>query len=164
MTTKIISLTVLSLGLMLSLASVELGPNDTNSGAADNSKTAIIDSANGGCFYFADARTTCPSEEANDPEPDIRVEPWCTQNPGLCGNWAETAFTNMDDANEIPTTGYISDEAGFIDCQEVSPNQVLFFKLSDGSFAKAIVSDDAYTETESVCNHRITLDYIYPVQ
>lgn len=159
-TAKIFSLAVLSLGLLMSLASVELGPGDSRSPDVPNMKTGIIDSANGGCFYFADGRTSCPQEG----DPDIRVEPWCTQNPGICANWVETSFTNLDDATEIPASGYTQENSEFSGCEEVTPNQVLFFKLADDSIAKAIISNDAYNETSSGCDHRITLDYVYPVQ
>lgn len=159
----ILSVSFLLGATLFSVASVELGPDDTSGGSNDANNngavTVTIDSASGGCFFFADRQSTCPTES----DPDLRVEPWCTQNPGLCGNWVQTAFTNLDDATEIPSSGYISDEAGFVDCQEVVLNQVLFFKLSDGSFAKGIITNDVYTENSSECQHRITLQYIYPL-
>ena len=121
-------------------------------------KTAVIDSADGGCFFFSSGSTTC-----TDQQPDVVVEPWCTQRPGICGNWVETEHSALDQITTPPESGYISDVAGFTDCQEASTNKVLVFKLGDDSFAKGIITADAYTETPQGCDHKVTLEYLYPM-
>ena len=117
--------------------------------------SAIIDTANGGCFEFQSGTENCDT-------PFLIFEPWCTALPGICGNWVETEFTNMDDVTEPPADGYISDLAGFEDCQEVNLNKVIVFKFEDGSHAKGIITNDEYTEGQYGCDHKITLEYIYP--
>jgi hypothetical protein len=123
-----------------------------------NPQTVIIDSAEGGCFTFETGSTECP-----DGPTDIMVEPWCTALPGICGNWVVTEFDALGDVTTPPTSGYISDEAGYEDCQEADTGKVIVFKLGDGSYAKGVITNDDYTEGESGCDHRITLEYVYPM-
>lgn len=96
-------------------------------------------------------------------EHHIGNEPWCTDEPGLCGNWVATTATALDDMTTPPTTGYISDSAGFEDCQHAPLNKVLVFKLDDGSYGKAIIHSDDYSTDTSGCTHTLVMDYEYPM-
>ncbi len=96
-------------------------------------------------------------------EHHIGNEPWCTESPGLCGNWVATSATALDAMTTPPTTGYISDGKGFEDCQNAPLNKVLVFKLDDGTYGKAIIHSDDYSTDTSGCTHTLVMDYSYPM-
>ncbi len=95
-------------------------------------------------------------------EADLMNEPWCTEQPALCGNWAKTGKHNLADVTEPPASGYISDKTSYTDCKEVPLNEVLVFKLKDGTYAKVLVVNDKFSRSSSGCVHAITLKIIYP--
>ncbi|MCD6180477.1 MAG: hypothetical protein J7K39_11305 [Bacteroidales bacterium] len=93
---------------------------------------------------------------------DLLNEPWCTEFPALCGNWVKTGKSQLNQVNSAPALGYISDGKGFTDCQQVPVNEVLVFKLKDGTYAKVLIIKDQFSKTNNRCNHDITLQIIYP--
>ena len=68
--------------------------------------------------------------------------------------------TEFDDVNSIPSSGYISDEAGYEDCQEVVLDKVYVNKNKDGTYTKFKVTSDDFRENDSGCNHKITIKYM----
>jgi hypothetical protein len=110
----------------------------------------------GNCMKFATGETSNNCGE----EWDVIGEPWCAGKAGLCGNWVDTGQTDMSAVTAAPATGYISDAAGYMDCQEVDVGSVLVFKLKDGSYAKVKVA--AVTMGGTGCVDSITLQYIHP--
>jgi len=93
---------------------------------------------------------------------DLLNEPWCTEFPALCGNWVRTGKSQLSQVNSAPSSGYISDNTSYMDCQQVPVNEVLVFKLKDGTYAKVLIIDDQFSKTSSGCNHAITLQIVYP--
>lgn len=91
---------------------------------------------------------------------DLFVEPWCTDNPGICGNWVNTHKGNFDEVTSVPSTGYLSDNAGYMDCQEVVLNKVYVNKNKDGTYTKFKIISDDYRKSDSGCQHKITMEYI----
>jgi len=83
-------------------------------------------------------------------------EPWCTDLPALCGNFVVTDETSFTAFTEAPLTGYE------VNCVNVELNQVLVFKLGDGTFALVKVVNDFYTSTTASCQHKVTLHVNYP--
>lgn len=96
------------------------------------------------------------------PDPDVMSEPWCTNNPALCGNWAKTGKSRLEDVTSAPASGYISDGKSFTDCQECPVNEVLVFKLKDGSYGKLLIVKDDYGKVNGNCQHKITCMIEYP--
>jgi hypothetical protein len=93
---------------------------------------------------------------------DLMNEPWCTERPALCGNWARTGMHHLAEVTEPPASGYISDKTSYTDCKEIPLNEVLVFKLKDGTYAKVLVVSDDFSRTTSGCNHTIKLKISYP--
>jgi putative hemolysin len=101
---------------------------------------------------------------------DVKNEPWCTPNPALCGNFVDTGKSALEDVTSAPSSfpsdtmgGY--DKALMSNCAEVPLYHVLAFKLSDGTYAKAIVVVDNYVNdaATSTCGHTIVIKYAYPM-
>ncbi|MDX9881750.1 MAG: hypothetical protein RBS73_06760 [Prolixibacteraceae bacterium] len=121
-------------------------------------KQIVLDNQNNGY----DFKTGKVRDGHQSPDPDVLNEPWCTTNPALCGNWAKTGKSRMEDVKSAPVSGYISDGKSFIDCQECPVNEVLAFKLKDGSYGKLMITKDEKTQTNNGCQHRITCLVEYP--
>ncbi len=96
------------------------------------------------------------------PEPDLRNEACCTPLPALCGNWAKTGKTKMEDVTSPPVSGFISDGKSYTNCQECPVNEVLVFKLKNGTYAKLMITNDVKTKTADGCQHKITCLVQYP--
>jgi hypothetical protein len=148
---------LLSAGLLALASVVPEGDGDDDGDDGGGVKTAIIDSAEGGCFFFASGSTTCVDGPA-----DVMVEPWCTELPGLCGDYLVTSSTSLDDPATPPESGYCVDELGYENCEQMPLNTVIVFRLSDGTYGKGRVTGDVYTEDDTSCNHRVTFEYVYP--
>lgn len=121
-------------------------------------KQIVLDNQNNG-YDFATGKVRNGHQS---PDPDVLNEPWCTTNPALCGNWAKTGKSRLEDVKSAPASGYISDGKSFVDCQECPVNEVLVFKLKDGSYGKLMITKDEKTQTNSGCQHRITCMVEYP--
>lgn len=126
-------------------------------GASCGVTTVTLDTSDAACLNFGEDPVTCTEEV------DFMLEPWCVDNPAVCGNWVQTDDTALGDVTEAPADGYISDAAGFNDCQEAEAGKVLVFKLADDTYAKAIISEHSTTQDDSGCDHTVTLDYVYPM-
>jgi len=101
----------------------------------------------------------------NNHDDDVLNEPWCTKQPGICGNWVLTGKSKMEDVTSPPASGYISDKAGYVDCQPMPLNNVAVFKLKDGTYAKFLIIKDNYTKDDSrqmPCQHELTVLIEYP--
>lgn len=137
----------------------ENAPSKQSSG---NVKTAILTSGtNESCFSFKTGKLHKDHNNA-----DIMVEPWCTEEVGVCGNWMITNETNLDAITSSPSSGYISDIAGYTDCQIMPTGKVAIVKLSDGSFAKMIIIKTEFSKIQNSshpCQHKTTIKYQYPL-
>jgi len=98
-------------------------------------------------------------------EADIKLEPWCTEDAGVCGNWVVTNETDMDAVTSPPSSGYISDKAGFEDCQMMPKNKVVVVKLTDGTYAKIKIIDtklEKVDNSQNPCQQTVTMLVQYP--
>lgn len=123
-----------------------------------NYKQIVLDNKNSG-YDFATGKVR---DGLQAPDPDVLNEAWCTELPAICGNWAKTGKSKMEEVMSPPASGYISDSQSFPDCQETPLNEVLVFKLKDGKFAKLIIVKDDRTKTGNECEHKITCLVEYP--
>lgn len=130
---------------------------NTNSVSQNQGKARTVKLGGSTNYYSFKKGIVRSSEDA-----DILNEPWCTQLPALCGNWARTGKKQLNQVTSPPASGYISDGLSYTDCQQVPINEVLVFKLKDGTYGKVIVVNDNYSKTNSACNHDITLLVEYP--
>ena len=87
---------------------------------------------------------------------DISAEPWCTPQPALCGNYVEVNANSLDGISTIPTSGYLSDEAGFEDCANVEVNKVYINKNRDGSHTVFIIKNATKTDN---CDWNLEIQY-----
>ncbi len=125
---------------------------------SSGAKQIVLDNQNNGY----DFKTGRVRDGHQSPDPDVLNEPWCTERPALCGNWAKTGKSRLEDVTSPPASGYISDGQSFTDCQECPVNEVLVFKLKDGSFGKLMITKDEKTQVGNGCQHRITCLVEYP--
>gem|GEM_PF-2329940 len=129
----------------------------TNSVSQNQGKARIVKLGGSANYYNFKKGIVKSSEDA-----DILNEPWCTSLPALCGNWARTGKKQLSEVDSPPSSGYISDGLSYTDCQQVPINEVLVFKLKDGTYGKVIIVNDNYSKTNSGCKHEITLMIEYP--
>ena len=121
-------------------------------------KQIVMDNQNNG-YDFVTGKLRSASAP---PDPDVLNEPWCTNLPGLGGNWANTGMSRMEDVVTPPSSGYISDGYDFINAQEAPLNKVLVFKLKNGKYAKLMITKDDFTRSGNSCQHKITCLVEYP--
>ncbi len=128
-------------------------PSNGNNGTSTQSgiKNLTLDTTNMNNFAFSFV-TESYSDSSNY---DISAEPWCTSTPGLCGNYVETNSTSLDNIPNIPSSGYLSDTAGFEDCANVNPNKVYINKNRDGSYTAFIITNS----TKTKCDWNLTIQY-----
>jgi len=117
----------------------------------------VLDNTNIG-YDFASGKIRTDAS----PDPDFLNRPWCTTLPGICGNWARTGKSRMEDVTSAPASGYISDGLDYIDCVEAPLKEVLVFKLKDGTFGKMMIIKDEFSKSNNVCLHKITCFVQYP--
>jgi hypothetical protein len=104
----------------------------SNSSASGSvKKIVLISDGQHGFYSFKSGKIHNVWDDA-----DIKTEPWCTEDAGVCGNWLATNETDMDAVISPPSSGYISDVAGYEDCQLMPKNKVVVVKLKDGTYAK----------------------------
>lgn len=118
----------------------------------------VLDNTNN--TYDFDSGRVCSVQQ--NPEPDVMNEPWCTSLPALCGNWARTGKSRLEDVKSAPASGYISDGKSFIDCQECPVNEVLVFKNREGRYGKLMIIKDENSKVNGNCQHRITCLVEFP--
>lgn len=133
-------------------------PAKTTSSSSGKVSQIILDNTNN--TYDFDSGRVCSIKD--NPEPDVINEPWCTALPALCGNWAKTGKSRMEDVTTAPTSGFISDGKSFVDCQECPVNEVLVFKNKEGRLGKLMIIKDEKTQTANGCQHRITCLVEFP--
>jgi len=121
-------------------------------------KQIVLDNSNSG-YDFATGNVR---DGHKAPDPDILNEPWCTPLPALCGNWAKTGKSKIEEVTAPPTSGYISDGLDYMNCKEAPLNEVLVFKLKNGTYAKVLVVKDEFTKTGNGCQHKISCMVQYP--
>ena len=131
---------------------------NTASSSSGKITQIVLDNTNN--TYDFDSGRICNAKD--NPEPDLINEPWCTALPALCGNWAKTGKSRMEDVNSAPASGFISDGKSFVDCQECPVNEVLVFKNKEGRFGKLMIIKDENTKVNGNCQHRITCLVEYP--
>ena len=120
-------------------------------------KQIVLDNTNIG-YDFATGKVRTD----HSPEPDFLNRPWCTTLPGICGNWARTGKSRMEDVTSAPASGYISDGLDYIECAEAPLKEVLVFKLKDGTYGKMMIIKDEFSKVNNVCLHKITCFVQYP--
>jgi len=133
----------------------QVPPPSTKGGAI---KQIVMDNQN--CGY--DFATGKVRDGHKAPDPDVLNEPWNTPTPALGGNWARTGKSRMEDVTTAPAGGYISDGLSFIDCKEAPLNEVLVFKLKNGTYGKLMIIKDEKSTTSNSAQHRITCLVQYP--
>ncbi|NOZ01819.1 MAG: hypothetical protein GXP54_08015 [Deltaproteobacteria bacterium] len=124
-------------------------------GSGGNGNTVTLGTS---CFMFEAGKE---GDFPTSGDCDLILEPWCNGRPGLCGNWVQTAETSLDAVATPPASGYISDAAGFQDCQEIDSGKVIVFKLSNGKYAKGIFS--AVSKDGNGCVTGAKFQYVYPM-
>ncbi len=125
--------------------------------AAGEIRQIVLDNKNIG-YDFATGKIRTD----HTPDPDVLNEPWCTALPALCGNWAKTGKSRLEDVTSPPASGYTSDGKDYIDCVEAPLKEVLVFKLKNGEYAKLMIIKDEFTKSNNVCQHKITCFVEYP--
>ncbi len=127
-------------------------PNNTNS----TKKTVTLSTLKDFQIIFANDKLS----DVFSNDYDLSLEPWCTDKPGLCGNFIDIGDVAVDSNITFPDSGYLSDKAGFDDCVEVDPNHTFINKNRDGTHT---VFKIIKHEKPSECEHTITIEYItYP--
>lgn len=87
---------------------------------------------------------------------DISLEPWCTEKPGVCGNFVDLGNVDINGNIQIPKSGYLSDEAGFEDCIEIDTTHTFINKNRDGSYTVFRILKH---EKPSQCDHTLVIEY-----
>ena len=87
---------------------------------------------------------------------DLSLEPWCTDKPGVCGNFIDLGTIDLNSSINIPKSGYLSDKAGFEDCVEVEPGHTFINKNRDGSYTLFKIVNH---EKPSECDHTLKIEY-----
>lgn len=135
--------------------------SSTSSNSAAKAKTILLTSGGSqACYSFKSGKI-----HSNHNEADMILEPWCTKDPGVCGNWVLTGKSSLSQVTSPPSGGYISDVAGFTDCQIIPFNNVAVFKLKDGSYAKILIQKSDFSNNQSQnppCQHKATILVEYP--
>lgn len=123
-------------------------------------KTIILTSAIQSCYSFKTGKVHNDHNSA-----DIMVEPWCTEEAGVCGNWVATQQSDWNAVTSPPNSGYISDASGYTDCQIMPTGKVVVVKLSDGAFAKILIVKTEFSKIQNSdrpCQHKTTIKVQYP--
>ncbi len=146
---------VLVIGLFAMLLSV--CGLEGQGGAGTGEKTIVLDSSDPQRSAFSFSK----GEYAEWMEGDISNEPWCTEDPGICGNWVDLGAVQLNEigAEDIPDSGYLS-EGGYVDCEYVKVGHTYINKNEDGTYYAFEIIDDEYSESESECNHKTTIKYV----
>lgn len=125
-------------------------------GTWDPNRYKVVELNANFAFYSFKTGLTSSQMPADVDDFGIINEPWCTDLPALCGNFVATGETEFTAFTEAPASGYENH------CLNVELNQVLVFKLGDGSLALVKVVNDQYIESTTGCEHQITLHINYP--
>lgn len=133
-----------------------------SSGSSNSSVERIVLTSAGSqsCYSFKTGKIHGDHQAA-----DIMVEPWCTQDVGVCGNWLVTNHTSMDAIISAPSSGYLSDGKSYTDCDVMAMNKVVIVKLKDGTYAKMMILKTDFTKSNSQnppCQHIVTILVEYP--
>ena len=92
---------------------------------------------------------------------DLALEPWCIDGVGLCGNWVSVGNVPLSADIAVPSSGYLSDEAGYENCEEIDITKTYVNKNRDGSYTAFKITNH---QKIGNCDHSITLDYIMLVR
>jgi len=135
--------------------------SQSNSSASGSvKKIVLISDGQHGFYSFKSGKIHNVWDDA-----DIKTEPWCTDEAGVCGNWVATNETDMDAVTSPPSSGYISDVAGYEDCQLMPTNKVVVVKLKDGTYAKIKIINVVLKKVQNSqypCQQTTTMLVQYP--
>ncbi len=123
-------------------------------------KIVLISAGSQSCYSFKTGKI-----HGDHKNTDIMVEPWCTEDVGVCGNWLVTNHTQMDAINTMPSGNFLSDGKSYTDCDVMPKNKVVIVKLNDGSYAKMMILNSDFTKSNSQnppCQHKATMIVEYP--
>lgn len=132
----------------------------SSSSASGSEKIILISGGSQSCYSFKEGEIHGDHQNA-----DIMVEPWCTEDVGVCGNWFVTNHTSMDAVISAPASGYLGDGKSFVDCDVMPTNKVVIVKLKDGTYAKMMILKTEFTKSQSLnppCQHKTTIVLEYP--
>ncbi len=141
-------------------AAASSSSSKSSSSSSVSAKTIVLISAKQSCYSFKTAKVHNDHNTA-----DIMVEPWCTEEAGVCGNWVATQQTSWDAVTSPPASGYISDVAGYTDCQIMPTGKVVVVKLNDGTYAKILIVKTEFSKIQNSdrpCQHKTTIKVQYP--
>lgn len=133
--------------------------SSASTSTASVKKIVLTSGGNQFCYHFKSGKINGDHNSA-----DIFIEPWCTEEAGVCGNWVLTNYSDFSAVTSPPASGYIS-EKGFVDCQNMPANKVAVVKLSDGTYAKMMIQKTEFTQSQSQnppCKHVTTIMVQYP--
>lgn len=136
------------------------GTSTSTTSSNSAKKVVLVSGGSQSCYSFKSDKV-----HANHNEADLILEPWCTNDPGVCGNWVLTGKSSLSQVTSPPSGGYISDVAGFTDCQIIPLNNVAVFKLKDGTYAKILIQKTDFSNNQSQnppCQHKATILVEYP--
>jgi hypothetical protein len=136
------------------------GSSSSSATSSSAKKIVLISGGSQSCYSFKSGKV-----HGNHSDCDLMLEPWCTEDPGVCGNWVLTGKSSLSQVINAPAGGYISDVAGFTDCQLIPLNNVAVFKLNDGTYAKVLIQKTDFSNNQSQnppCQHKTTLLIEYP--
>ena len=135
--------------------------NSSNTSSSTiKAKTIVLTSNKQNCYSFKSGKIHHDHNSA-----DIIVEPWCTEEAGVCGNWVATQQSNWNAVTSPPASGYISDIAGYTDCQIMPTGKIVIVKLTDGTFAKILIIKTEFSKIQNSnmpCQHKTTIKVQYP--
>lgn len=135
--------------------------NQSSGNSSSAAKKIVLTSAGSqSCYDFKTGKIHGDHQNA-----DIMVEPWCTEDVGVCGNWVLTNHSNMDAITSAPANGYLSDGKSFTDCDVMAKNKVVIVKLKDGTYAKMMILKTDFTKSNSQnppCQHKASILVEYP--
>ena len=129
------------------------GSSSSSSGSSPQTMSGVLDTTGNSMVSFV--RNEFTSSYISDY--DLGLEPWCIDGVALCGNFAAIGNVPLSSSITPPTSGYLSDEAGFDDCVEIDPTQTYVNKNRDGSYTAFRIT--SHTKLGS-CDHKIQFDYI----
>ncbi len=91
---------------------------------------------------------------------DVGLEPWCYDNPVMCGNYADTGKTSLSNvtSSDIPTSGL--DKSPGSNCNEMEMNHVYINKNHDGTYTAFIItSHEVVGKGTTNCGDKATIKY-----
>jgi hypothetical protein len=117
-------------------------------------KSITLSSINDYSFSFVTEKIT--SSPDFDKNYDLMLEAWCVDQPALCGNFLDIGAVDLNSVADIPSSGYLSDKAGYEECVEVDSAHTFISKNRDGSHTAFRITRH---EKPSTCDHVVDITY-----